>query len=40
MIKSMRMRWAGHVTRMGERRNAYVIDRKARRKETTRKKLT
>jgi hypothetical protein len=25
MIKSMRMRWAGHVARMGEKRNAYRI---------------
>jgi len=25
MIKSRRMRWAGHVTRMGEMRNAYGI---------------
>jgi hypothetical protein len=25
MIKSRRMRWAGHVTQMGERRNAYRI---------------
>jgi hypothetical protein len=25
MIKSRRMRWAGHVTRMGEKRNAYRI---------------
>jgi hypothetical protein len=25
MIKSMRMRWAAHVTRMGETRNAYRI---------------
>jgi hypothetical protein len=25
MIKSNRMRWAGHVTRMGEKRNAYRI---------------
>jgi hypothetical protein len=25
MIKSRRMRWAGHVARMGERRNAYMI---------------
>jgi hypothetical protein len=25
MIKSMRMRWAGHVARMGETRNAYRI---------------
>jgi hypothetical protein len=25
MTKSGRMRWAGHVTRMGEKRNAYRI---------------
>jgi hypothetical protein len=25
MIKSRRMRWAWHVTRMGERRGAYVV---------------
>jgi hypothetical protein len=25
MIKSRRMRWVGHVTRMGETRNAYRI---------------
>jgi hypothetical protein len=25
VIKSRRMRWAGHATRMGERRNAYRI---------------
>jgi hypothetical protein len=25
MIKSGRMRWAGHVARMGEKRNAYRI---------------
>jgi hypothetical protein len=25
MIKSWRMRWAGHVARMGETRNAYRI---------------
>jgi hypothetical protein len=25
MIKSMRMRWAGHVAPMGEKRNAYRI---------------
>jgi hypothetical protein len=36
MIKSRRMRWAGHVSRMGEKRNAYMIlVGKARRKETT-----
>jgi hypothetical protein len=25
MVKSRRMRWAGHVARMGEKRNAYRI---------------
>jgi hypothetical protein len=25
MIKSRRMRWTGHVTRKGEKRNAYRI---------------
>jgi hypothetical protein len=25
MIKSRRMRWAGHVARMGKRRNTYRI---------------
>jgi hypothetical protein len=25
MIKSRRMKWAGHVARMGEKRNAYRI---------------
>jgi hypothetical protein len=25
MIKSRRMKWAGHVARMGENRNAYKI---------------
>jgi hypothetical protein len=25
MIKSMRVRWEGHVARMGETRNAYKI---------------
>jgi hypothetical protein len=25
MIKSRRMRWTGHVVRMGEKRNAYRI---------------
>jgi hypothetical protein len=25
MIKSRRMRWAGHVFRMGEKRNAYKL---------------
>jgi hypothetical protein len=39
MIKSSRMRWAGHVARMGEKRVAY-IGGKARRKKTTRKTKT
>jgi hypothetical protein len=25
IIKSMRMRWAGHVARMGEKRNVYML---------------
>jgi hypothetical protein len=25
MIKARRMRWAGHIARMGEKRNAYRI---------------
>jgi hypothetical protein len=25
MVKSRRMRWAGHVARMGEKRNAYRL---------------
>jgi hypothetical protein len=37
MIKSKRMRWAGHVARMGAKRNAY---RKTRRKGTNRKTKT
>jgi hypothetical protein len=38
-VKSRRMRWAGHVARMGEERKLYVqsVVGKARRKETTRK---
>jgi hypothetical protein len=40
MIKSRRMRWAGHVSRMGEKRNAYRIGGEARRKENTRKTKT
>jgi hypothetical protein len=36
MIKSRRIRWAGHVARMGEKRNAYrIIGGKSRREETT-----
>jgi hypothetical protein len=35
-IKSKRMRWAGHVARIGKERNVYkVLMGKARRKETT-----
>jgi hypothetical protein len=37
MIKSRRMSWAGHVARMGEKRNSYGFDGRARKKETTRK---
>jgi hypothetical protein len=37
IIKSRRMRWAGHVVRMGEKR---VIGGKARGKENTRKTKT
>jgi hypothetical protein len=41
IIKSRRMRWAGHVARIGgEEERVYVIDRKARGKETTRKTET
>jgi hypothetical protein len=36
-IKSRRMRWAGHVARMGEDRKVQSFGGKARRKETTRK---
>ena len=36
VIKSRRMRWAGHVTRMGERRGVYrVLVGKPEGKETT-----
>jgi hypothetical protein len=35
MIKSRMMRWAGHVARMGEKRNAYRILGESRRKEIT-----
>jgi hypothetical protein len=37
-IKSRRMRWAGHVARMGAKR--IIISGKAREKETTRKTKT
>jgi hypothetical protein len=36
-VKSRRMRWAGHVVRMGEERKVYKVLVRARRKETTRK---
>jgi hypothetical protein len=34
-IKSRRMRWTGHVARMGEERKVRSVGGKARRKETT-----
>jgi hypothetical protein len=37
IIKSRKIRWAGHVARMGEKRNVY---RKARGIETTKKTKT
>jgi hypothetical protein len=41
IIKSRRMSWAGHVARMGEKRNAYrILVGKPERKETTRKTKT
>jgi hypothetical protein len=41
IIKSRRMRWAGHVVGMGEKRNAYrLLVGKPEGKETTRKTKT
>jgi hypothetical protein len=42
MIKSRRMRWAGHVARMGEKRNAYriLVGKPEGRKETIGKTKT
>jgi hypothetical protein len=41
MIKLRRMRWAGYVARMGEKRNAYrIFARNPEKKETTRKTKT
>jgi hypothetical protein len=41
MIKSRRMRWAGHLARIGENGNAYrILGGKAGRKETTRETYT
>jgi hypothetical protein len=41
MIKSMRMKWAGHVARMGgEEECIWDIGGKARKKQTTRKNKT
>jgi hypothetical protein len=40
IIKSRRMRCAGHVARMGEKRNAQDFVGKAGRKESTRKTYT
>jgi hypothetical protein len=39
-MKSRRIRWAGHVARMGEKRDALVVGGKARGKEPTRKTKT
>jgi hypothetical protein len=40
IIKSRRMRWAGHVARMGIKMNAYRLLVEAREKETARKTKT
>jgi hypothetical protein len=40
IMKSRRMTLAGHVARMGEKRNTYVVGGKARGKEATRKTKT
>jgi hypothetical protein len=40
IIKSRRMRWAGHVALMGEEERFYVIGRKTRGKEVTRNSKT
>jgi hypothetical protein len=41
IIKARRMRWAGHVAQIGQKRNAYrILIGKARRKGTTRKTKT
>jgi hypothetical protein len=40
MIKSRRMKWAGHVVRMGRRGMIWNIGGKARKKEITRKTKT
>jgi hypothetical protein len=37
IIKSRRVRWAGHVARMGEKERIYDYGGKAGRKDTTRK---
>jgi hypothetical protein len=40
MIKSWMMKWAGHVARMVEKRNAYRWESQRERRETTRKTRT
>jgi hypothetical protein len=40
MIKLRRMRWVGHVARMGEEEHVRVIGGKTRGEETTRKTTT
>jgi hypothetical protein len=40
VIKSRRMRWVGHVARMGEKRNSYWYGGNATKKEAARKTKT
>jgi hypothetical protein len=40
MIKSRRTRWAGNLARLGEKKNAYNIGGKSRRKETAMNTMT
>jgi hypothetical protein len=40
IIKSRRMGWVGHIVRMGVEEGVYVIGRRAREKETTRRTKT
>jgi hypothetical protein len=40
IMKSRKIRWAGHVALMGEKRNTYRLLGKARGKEATRKTKT
>jgi hypothetical protein len=38
MVKSRRMRWAGHVAHIKEKRNACIISMRKTEKDTTRKR--